>query len=145
MKTYTKLLCIAGLALILAFRPWRQVNQSVGLRSVSDSLDVALKESDSLLVNQAALPVETPVKVVLPTEEISALVDNVKELESEKKALLDKKKSLANEIAQLRKSVSLKQETIVSLKEIDELLSKQNKKSTTTGYSADGESKANQP
>lgn len=128
MKIYIKPLCIVALLLLVAFRPWRQVNQTVGLRSVTDSVDVAVRESDSLLVTQAIELPETPVKVVLPKEQISTLVNEVKQQETEIKTLTEKKKKQTDQIAQLRKSVSQKQETIVSLKEIDELLSRQNKK-----------------
>lgn len=126
---YVKIFCLAGLLSLVALRPWRTVNATIGVRSVSDSVKTLVRLSDAQLVEQgmALIPATpAPVQVVLQPDVVDSLNRVVEKKELALAALAQKNRQLDKKITTLAKAVNDKQGSIVSLKEINEMLARQN-------------------
>lgn len=115
MKYATFIGIVLALALIAA-KPWRTVNKTLGVRQ-PDSLSTAY-QNDSMMVT-------TPIQVVLPASQVDTLRMTLVLQDSVMAVLRDSLKRQVYEIAKLERSIKAKQSKIVTLEEVDELLKRQ--------------------
>ncbi len=120
MKSINFIFAICLLSLV-AFRPWRSINQALGVRNVADSVNLAGPYADTMLVSQ-------PIQVVLPPSMVDSLVAKVIDQKADKAILEAQNHKLDRDVAGLKKSNAEKQSTLVSEQEIENLLVKQNQK-----------------
>ena len=127
MKEYIKLLSIGVMLLVTILRPWHSVNESLGVTTLADIYSRQVFEKDSIILTQGIGPVSSPVTVVLPTAQVDSLAKQIKQREEKKLVLTEKAVKLDKQIGKLKTTVEQKADVIISLKEIEDMVVKQNK------------------
>ncbi|MCX6217597.1 hypothetical protein [Spirosoma sp.] len=124
-QVHIHLLAICIFLGLVAFKPWKSINQHIGVRNVADSLAIAGEQADSMVITE-------PTNFVLPQAVVDTLVAATMRKDSLRKVLLKKAKELDEEIAQIQAKNIKKQSNLVSEKEIEKLLTRQNKARSPT-------------
>nr|WP_293845254.1 hypothetical protein [uncultured Arsenicibacter sp.] len=132
-KTHFQIAAIAVMFFLIAARPWGALNRTLGI--VSEEKAVA----DSL-ASDSVYTVETPV-VVLPPETADTLAESLVRRDSTHRALADSAnfidgriKTLEKRIAAKRQELKKKEQELVSVDEINDLLTRQSKSQKQPGY-----------
>ncbi|GAB3753963.1 hypothetical protein [Spirosoma pomorum] len=126
-QTYLFFSLLAGLLALVVAKPWGQLNSVVGIESTADSLrldSMATAQIDSLFIDEVA--------VALP-EIVGDSLSYTVEARKKKKAYLEEQSALLQKENQVldaalkkkQKSIQEKQQSLVSLDEIERLLIKQ--------------------
>lgn len=123
-------LLIVGLTALVAARPWGQLNQAVGIATAMDSVQadsVYLAGRDSLMVEDVAVMLPLPI-----IDTVVATVDAHQKrnafLKEQDTKLKRENLRLEAQLKQRKQELQAKQQALVSLGDIDALLSKQNPK-----------------
>lgn len=117
---------IVALLVLIAARPWGKLNQAVGIHPATDSLrSESPQQEDSLIIEQVALTLPQTVSDSL-TYTVNARQKKKQYLEEQSAWLQKENLKLEEKLKAKKKQLVEKQQALVSLNEIDALLSKQN-------------------
>ncbi|WP_234733408.1 hypothetical protein [Tellurirhabdus bombi] len=105
------------LLLLMAFRPWKEVNHAVGLEPIAADSVATAENVDSLLMQ--------PITVVLPPSSVDTLLMRVASKDSLAKARKKELKVLDKKLADLQQRIQKQQQNIITLEEIDAMTARQ--------------------
>lgn len=133
-KVRLEVAAIVALCILGAARPWRNLNRGVGLVSEIRA-DSTFATDTTYTVEGPALQIVLPQAVVDTLTETIARKDSVRGVMQDSAEKLDKRiHALNREIEQKQKTVEKKQQQLVSLDRLNELLTRQNKQPTQYGH-----------
>ena len=123
---------LLGLLALAIGRPWQQVNQAIGMPVVADSLradTLSHAELDSLIINT------DQVAITLPDAVSDSLAYSV-EARKKKKAYLEEQslilqkqnQQLERQVEKQKKELELKQQSLLTMNQIEQALAKQSGK-----------------
>lgn len=130
IQTYFFVGLLVVLMTLVAARPWGKFNYAVGIETTSDSLradTLSHAELDSLIIEQVAVAIPDVVGDSLAYT-IKAREKKKAYLEEQSVLLQAENQKLDARVKQLQHSIQQKQQSLVSMSEIEKLLAKQNGK-----------------
>ncbi|WP_080239071.1 hypothetical protein [Spirosoma rigui] len=115
---------IAGLLVLIAARPWGKINKAIGFGSPVDTL--AVHPDDSLIIEQVSLTLPQTVSDSL-TYKVNTRKKKRAYLEDQSAWYQAENIKLDSALKVKKRRLQQKQQSLVSMEQIDRLLSKQNR------------------
>ncbi|GAB3802952.1 hypothetical protein GCM10028819_32060 [Spirosoma humi] len=135
LSTYLVAALLAGLLVLAIGRPWQQVNQTIGFAIPADSLradTLSHAELDSLIINTDQVAITLPDAV---SDSLSYSVAARKKkkayLEEQSQILQKQNQQLDLQLQKKRKELEVKQQSLLSMEQIEQALAKQSGKPQT--------------